>query len=201
MTVRTATPADTPALERLWREFELEVPPPPHVDHDPEQELGEIGAIVDAGLAFLAEDEGAAVGFALARRTGSRLGRLTDLYVIPDARRSGVAAALVHAVVEALAAQGIEHLDLEVTAANAGARAVYHRWGFGEDVVVLVAPVASLRERLAPGGTPSRSPRSTSRPTRSATSSGLSARSGRGSARTSRRSSVRATAGWPCTTR
>ena len=36
-------------------------------------------------------------------------------------------------------------------AANAGARAVYHRWGFAEDVVVLVAPVASLRERLAPG--------------------------------------------------
>ncbi len=151
MTVRIATPADTPALERLWREFELEVPTPPHVDQDPERERGEIVGIVDAGLAFLAEDEGAPVGFALARRTGSRLGRLTDLYVVPDARRSGVAAALVHAVVEALAAQGIEHLDLEVTAANAGARAVYHRWGFGEDVVVLVAPVASLRERLAPG--------------------------------------------------
>jgi ribosomal protein S18 acetylase RimI-like enzyme len=149
--VRIATPADTSALERLWREFELEVPPPGHVDHDPERELYEVGEIVDAGLAFLAEDEGAPVGFALARRTGSRLGRLTDLYVLPDARRGGVAAALVRAVVEALAAEGIEHLDLEVKAANAGARAVYHRWGFVEDVVVLVAPVASLRERLAPG--------------------------------------------------
>jgi hypothetical protein len=70
---------------------------------------------------------------------------------VPDARRGGVAAAMVHAVVETLAADGIEHLDLEVLASNAGARAVYHRWGFGEDVVVLVAPVAALRERLAPG--------------------------------------------------
>jgi hypothetical protein len=87
----------------------------------------------------------------LARRTGSRLARLTDLYVVPEARRGGVAAALVHAVVEAVAPQGSEHLDLEVTAANAGARAVFHRWGFGEDVVVLVAPVTALRERLAPG--------------------------------------------------
>jgi GNAT superfamily N-acetyltransferase len=149
--VRVATSEDIPALERLWRAFEHEVPPPAHVDHDPEQELGEIADIVAGGLAFLAEEDGAALGFALARRTGSRLGRLTDLYVVPDARRGGVAAALVHAAVEALAAQGIEHLDLEVKAANAGARAVYHRWGFAEDVVVLVAPVASLRERLAPG--------------------------------------------------
>jgi ribosomal protein S18 acetylase RimI-like enzyme len=151
MAIRVATPEDIPALERLWREFELEVPPPGHLDHDPDQELAEIADIVGTGLAFLAEEDGAELGFALARRTGSRLGRLTDLYVVPDARRGGVAASLVHAVVEALAAQGIEHLDLEVKAGNAGARAVYHRWGFAEDVVVLVAPVASLRERLAPG--------------------------------------------------
>jgi ribosomal protein S18 acetylase RimI-like enzyme len=151
VTIRIATAGDAPALERLWREFELEVPPPGHVDRDAARELAEIGEAADAGLAFLAEEDGAPLGFALARRTGDRLGRLTDLYVVPDARRGGVAAALVHAVVEALAAQGVEHLDLEVQAANAGARAVYHRWGFGEDVVVLVAPVESLRERLAPG--------------------------------------------------
>src|SRR4029078_6034258 len=136
----------------LWREFELEMPPQSHVAHDVEREVGEISEIVETGLAFLAEGDGVPVGFALARRTDSRLARLTDLYVVPDARRSGVAAALVHAVVDALAAQGVEHLELEVQASNAGARAVYHRWGFGEDVVVLVAPVASLRERLAPVG-------------------------------------------------
>jgi ribosomal protein S18 acetylase RimI-like enzyme len=114
VTVRVATPADLPVLERLWREFELEVPPAGHLDHDPHQELGEIAEIAAGGLAFLAEEDGAPLGFALARRAGSRLGRLTDLYVVPDARRGGVAAALVDAVVEALAAQGVEHLDLEV---------------------------------------------------------------------------------------
>jgi ribosomal protein S18 acetylase RimI-like enzyme len=151
MTVRAASPDDVPALERLWHAFEDEVPSPPHVDVDSTRELAELREGVDAGLVFVAEDDGVLVGYALARRTSSRLARLTDLFVVPDARRGGVAAAMVHAVVETLAADGIEHLDLEVLASNAGARAVYHRWGFGEDVVVLVAPVAALRERLAPG--------------------------------------------------
>ena len=150
MTIRTASPADVPLLETLWRSFVDELPPPAHVEFDEAGELAEVREAVDAGLAFVAEADGP-VGFALARRTGSRLGRLTDLYVVPDARRGGIAAALVHAAVEALASQDVEYLDLEVTAANAGARAVYHRWGFGEDVVVLGASLAHLRERLAPG--------------------------------------------------
>jgi ribosomal protein S18 acetylase RimI-like enzyme len=151
VTVRIATRADAHAVEELWRAFEREVPVPPHVDVDDEQELGEVRAIVDSGLAFLAEDDGDAVGLALARRTGSRTGRLTDLYVVPEARRGGVAAALVAAVVEALAPEGVEHLDLEVLASNADARTVYHRWGFAEHTVQLVAPIAALQERLAPG--------------------------------------------------
>jgi ribosomal protein S18 acetylase RimI-like enzyme len=151
VTVRAATSADIPVLEDLWRAFAGEVPAPAHVELDLARELAELRETVDSGLAFLAEDDGGSVGFALARRTGARLARLTDLYVVPDARRGGVAAALVHAVVEQLAGEGVEHLDLEVMAANAGARAVYHRWGFTDDVVTLVAPVAQLRERLAPG--------------------------------------------------
>jgi GNAT superfamily N-acetyltransferase len=151
VTVRAATSADVPVLDDLWRAFAGEVPAPEHVELDLARELAELRETVDAGLAFVAERDGEPVGFALARRTGARLARLTDLYVVPEARRGGVAAALVHAVVEELAAEGFAHLDLEVMAANAGARAVYHRWGFGEDVVTLVAPITKLRERLAPG--------------------------------------------------
>ena len=151
MTVRTATAADAEALEALWRAFEDEVPPPRHVDVDHEKELAEIRAIVDSGLAFLAEDGDGAVGFALARRTGPRNGRLTDLYVAPKARRGGVARALVAAVVQALAPQGVEHLELEVLSSNVDARTVYHRWGFTEHLLVLGAPTAGLTERLAPG--------------------------------------------------
>ena len=101
MNVRAATSADVPVLEALWRAFEGEVPPPAHVELDLARELAELREAVDDGLAFVAEVDGEAVGFALARRTGSRLARLTDLYVVPEARRGGVAAALVHAVVEA----------------------------------------------------------------------------------------------------
>jgi ribosomal protein S18 acetylase RimI-like enzyme len=151
VTVRVATPADTAALEELWRAFEREVPPPRHHDVDHEKELDEVREIVDSGLAFLAENGDATIGFALARRTGTRSGRLTDLYVVPEARRGGVASALVGAVVEALAPEGVEHLELEVLSSNTGARTVYHRWGFTEDQVVLVAPTATLQERLTPG--------------------------------------------------
>ena len=152
MKVRTATPADAAVVEELWRVFAREVPPPPHVDVDVDHELTQIREIVESGLAFLAEDERRGpVGLALARRTGSRTGRLADLYVVPEARREGVAAALVRAVAEALAADGVDHLDLEVGAGNAGARAVYHRWGFVEHLLVLVAPIDAVRERLAPG--------------------------------------------------
>lgn len=150
MTVRRAGLADLPALEALWRAFAAESPIPAHVDVDVDEELREIREIVESGLAFVAERPDAPVGLALARKTGPRLARLTDLYVAPDARGDGVAAALVHAAVTALG-DGIETLDVEVSSSNAGARSVYQHWGFREDMVVMVAPVEQLRERLAPG--------------------------------------------------
>ncbi len=151
MNVRPATAADLPLLQEQWRAFAREVPPPAHVAHDEARELEEIQEIVESGLAFVAEEDDGPVGFALGRLTAPRLGRLTDLYVVPEARRGGVAAALVRSVVDALAAQGVDRLDLEVDASNAGARAVYQHWGFAEDRVVLGAPLVELGQRLAPG--------------------------------------------------
>jgi len=151
VTVRVAVDADAASLEALWRAFEAEIPPAAHLDQDADEELAEIREITATGLAFLAEKDQRAVGFALARRMSGRVGRLTDLYVVPEARRGGVAAALVAAVVEALRDHGVEHLDLEVDASNASARTVYHHWGFTDDRVVLVAPIETLTERLAPG--------------------------------------------------
>ncbi|HWG57009.1 MAG TPA: GNAT family N-acetyltransferase [Gaiellaceae bacterium] len=149
MNVRRATEADLAAIEALWRAFEAEVPPPAHQDVDLAEELREIAAIVRGELAFVAERDGGVVGFALARRRGARVGHLTDLYVTPDARRAGTAAALVGAVAEALVADGAEQLTLEVQAGNGVARGVYARWGFRESLLELVAPLDALRERLA----------------------------------------------------
>ncbi len=145
MIVRVGVPDDLPVLEELWRAFEAEVPPPPHVDVDAGEEIAEIRATVDSSRCWVAELDGAIVGMALARRTSRRLGRLTDLYVRPAARGRGVATALVREVARGFAADGVEALDLEVMASNLKARAVYERWGFREDAVTLVASGADAR--------------------------------------------------------
>ena len=148
MTVRSATLDDLAVLEELWRAFEAEVPPPAHEEVDVATELAEIRAIVESGLGWLAERDGAAVGMVLARRRGPRVGRITDLYVRPAARRAGVAEALTRAVAARFAADGVDTIDLEVMASNTAARAAYARWGFRDEVLVLAAPVAALAERL-----------------------------------------------------
>jgi len=149
MRIRAATESDLPTLERLWRAFEAEVPEQAWLDVDEAEELREIGEIVAGEIALLAEDDGgAAVGFALARKAGSRLGRITDLYVAPEARRGGVAAALVQEAVARLRALGLEYVRLEVLASNKDARTVYTHWGFRDDELVLVASLDALAQRL-----------------------------------------------------
>lgn len=151
MRIRPATAADLPVLEELWRAFVVEVPEAPWRDDDLDEELREIAEIVAGETALVAEEEdGPPLGFALARRAGSRLGRLTDLYVVPAARDRGVASALMLEAVARLRALGLEYVELEVLASNTAARVVYERWGFHEDELRLVAPLEALDQRLAP---------------------------------------------------
>ncbi len=149
MTIRPATREDLPALAELWRAFAAEIPPPDYAAFDPERELREIEEIVRGAIALVAEEAGDPVGFALARKKGPRLGFLSDLYVRPEARRLGVARALVREVVERLQADGVEMLELEVKESNRGASAIYQRWGLRETLLTLAAPVAELAGRLA----------------------------------------------------
>lgn len=149
MTTRRAGPDDFDAIAELWREFDHEVPPPIHEGPaDVEKELAEVAEILAGEVAFVAEDDGRPVGFALARRRTPTLATLTDLYVRQDARRSGVATELMRDVLAAVAEQGAERLDLEVLASNAVARSLYARWGFRDDVVVMTQTVADLETRL-----------------------------------------------------
>jgi ribosomal protein S18 acetylase RimI-like enzyme len=150
MTIRDATADDLPALQPLWRAFEAEVPEPSWVDVDVAEELREVADIVAGEVAVVAEDDGGAiVGFALARRVNARLGRITDVYVVPGARGSGIATLLVRRVVDRLRAFGLETVRLEVVADNAHARAIYERWGFREEELTLVAPLDTLAQRIA----------------------------------------------------
>ena len=149
MTVRRAVPEDFDAIAALWREFDHQLPAPTHEGPaDVEKELGEVREIVDSEIAFVAEDDAAPVGFALARRRSNGFGTLTDLYVGRNARRSGVATELIREVLGAFRSLGIERFDLEVPASNHVARSLYARWGLKDDVVVMTGSVAELEERL-----------------------------------------------------
>ena len=148
MNVRVATTGDREAMHRLYREFFTEDSPAPYEGLSLDDELEEVDEIVESGLAYLAERGGEAVGFALARRRRGTEGRLTDLYVQPDARRAGVARALVRVVSAALRDSGATHLTLWVDTDNAPARAVYRRWGFTEKTLKLVSELDSLDARL-----------------------------------------------------
>jgi ribosomal protein S18 acetylase RimI-like enzyme len=150
MTVRRAAAEDFDAIAQLWREFDHEVPPPTHEGPaDEEKELGEIREIIASEIALVAEgDDGAPVGFALARRRASGYGTLTDLYVSRDARRSGIATELMREVLGAFREAGIEDFDLDVQASNHVARSLYARWGLKDVVVVMTGSVSALEERL-----------------------------------------------------
>ncbi|HLF67948.1 MAG TPA: GNAT family N-acetyltransferase [Gaiellaceae bacterium] len=157
MSVRRAGSEDFEAVAGLWREFEREIPPPVHEDpaEHGEAEIHEIEEILATEIAFVAEgDGGAPVGFALLRRRPPSL-TLTDLYVKPDARGSGLAKDLMRRVVQAARDEGAEYVDLEVMASNALARSLYARWGFRDEVIVMVAEVAALEARLGPQETAS----------------------------------------------
>jgi ribosomal-protein-alanine N-acetyltransferase len=151
--VRRATAEDRGTLHELYREFDTECTLPPYQDVSLEDELAEVDEAVESEIALLAEDEGGRpLGFALARRKRGTEGVLTDLYVRPEARRAGVASALVRAAVGALRERGVTHVTLWVDESNATARAVYRRWGFRERVLSLVAEIEPLEARLRASG-------------------------------------------------
>ena len=150
MDVRRAAAEDFDAIADLWRQFDHEIPPPTHEGPaDQEAELAEVREIIASEVAFLAEDDdGTAVGFALARRRAPGFGTLTDLYVANEARRSGIGTELMRQVLSAFRELEIEHFDLEVVASNHVARSLYARWGFKDDVIVMTGSVSGLEERL-----------------------------------------------------
>lgn len=149
MNVRRATQADREALQQLYRDFFAELPPPGYYGVELVAELAEVDQILKGEIAFVAEDDGNLVGFALGRRKEGTRGLLSDLYVRPEARRRGLATELTRAVLEALRETGATHATLSVDVDNAAARAAYERWGFREQTLTAVAELDELDRRLA----------------------------------------------------
>jgi ribosomal protein S18 acetylase RimI-like enzyme len=139
MEVRRAQDRDRDVLQELWREFAGE--PPPWAEGAEEETFAELDRALAAGTAVIAEEGGEPVGFASALPRGDRVAELMELYVRPDARRSGVATELVRAALDAV---GGEYVRVAVGVDNQEAQAFYRRLGFQPEQLVLRLDTATL---------------------------------------------------------
>jgi ribosomal protein S18 acetylase RimI-like enzyme len=153
--IRAATLEDRELMVQLVHELERSIPTSVGAAPEVEDEWPVIQEVIRGGTAAIAEDDGEVLGYVLARMADQRpdVVHVTDLYVREDARRRGVAKALLDVVVEAAQAQGRTHLTLEVVSDNHEALAVYRRLGFAEIEKKLAVSLDSLAGRVsgAPG--------------------------------------------------
>ncbi|HYF23251.1 MAG TPA: ribosomal protein S18-alanine N-acetyltransferase [Caulobacteraceae bacterium] len=120
MTLRPAAPEDAPALAAVHAE-----------GFDQPWSAGDIAALLEGpgGFGLLVEQDGAAVGFVLARAIAGEAEILT-VAVAPERRGRGIGAALMEAAVRTATAQGATAMFLEVAVDNTAALALYERAGF-----------------------------------------------------------------------
>jgi GNAT superfamily N-acetyltransferase len=117
--IRRATADDAAEVSRVFVAARDEMTYLPRIDEEHRPVLG--GWFIERGPIFLAEENGAVVGF-----SGVHGGELTHLYVDPPAQSLGVGSALLaHAK-----AESPEGLSLWVFQKNNGARRFYERHGF-----------------------------------------------------------------------
>lgn len=158
MTIRPATRADRARLRQLRDEFQRELAKPPFLQEPWEAIAEDVDDTIRDGVALLAEENGEAVGYALASivpETPIR-GHLYDLFVRESSRKRGIGRSLVAGVAERLRKRGVSHLSLDVGIGNDGARRMYERLGFFAYEVLMAAPLDDLERRLeAPERAPS----------------------------------------------
>ena len=126
--IRVAAAADAPALFELNALF----------DNDTTLELLQRSLTEnEREVVCIAELDGVAMGFctALIMRSMCYAEPRADieaLYVKLEARRRGVAAALLRHTEEIFAAQGVRHFHVNTSSANVAALALYKRLGYAE---------------------------------------------------------------------
>jgi ribosomal protein S18 acetylase RimI-like enzyme len=138
MQIRRATEADADAMRRLWDDFSAEAhyTPYPSAAFEP--------ALLTDHVALVAEDAGEPVGTVYANVSSPHFGFVFGLYTRPDARRRGIARALMREIAVVLRDEGREHVVLSVDTPNDGARAFYERLGFIDAARTLRADVDAL---------------------------------------------------------
>jgi ribosomal protein S18 acetylase RimI-like enzyme len=153
MSIRDATEKDVDLLMSLVERLESELPALPYPEDPAEVERAKVERMVAEGVALLADEDGNAIGYLLARygEHGPATVFVTDLWVDTPARRRGVARELMRRASAAAAERGSTHILLDVDSRNTDAIAFYTHLGFEEGTKILRAPVdLLLREHEAP---------------------------------------------------
>ena len=138
MEIRRATEGDLSVMRRLWDEFTAEATFTPYPGSAFEPSL------VTKHIALVAEEGDRVVGTVYANTTSPDFGYVFGLYTRPEARRRGVAQALMRAIASALRGQGRRYVVLSVDTPNEKARALYDRLGFEDAARMLRVEVDAL---------------------------------------------------------
>jgi ribosomal protein S18 acetylase RimI-like enzyme len=138
MVIRRATEADLAVMQRLWNDFTAEATftPYPGSAFDP--------SLVTKHIALVAEEDDGVLGTVYANTASKDFGYVFGLYTRPDARRRGVARAMMRAIASVLHEEGRRYVVLSVDTPNEKARALYERLGFEDAARMLRAEVDAL---------------------------------------------------------
>jgi len=152
--IRNAELADLDLLMSLVERLESELPESPYPEDPAELERTKVERMVNDGVALLAEEDGKAVGYALARYGdhGPTTVYVSDLWVDPTVRGGGIGRELLRRVSEAAIAHGSTHVVLDVDSKNRDALAFYQHLGFEESAKILRAELETLRQERRPPG-------------------------------------------------
>jgi ribosomal protein S18 acetylase RimI-like enzyme len=138
MEIRRAGEADTDVLRRMWDAFndEATYTPYPGYAFDP--------SLPTTYAALLAERDATAVGAAYVNLSNPHFGFVFGVYVVPEARRRGVARGLMREAAAVARDAGKSWVVLGVDTANDAARRLYAELGFEDAALTLRAPVDRL---------------------------------------------------------
>ena len=138
MRIRSATAGDVEALRELWEAFTAEASYTPYPAHPFTP-----GLLTD-NTVLVADEDGAITGTLYLSTANAGFGFVFGVYVVPEARRRGIAEALVRGAARILREDGRPYLVLGVDTPNEAAHALYAKLGFVEQARTLRADVDRL---------------------------------------------------------
>ncbi len=152
MNIRSAHPEDVDLLMSLVERLESELPDLPYAEDPAELERAKVERMVTDGVALIAEEDGNAVGYALARYGdhGPTTVYVSDLWVDSTVRGQGIGRELLRRVAAAASERGSTHVLLDVDSKNREAIAFYDHLGFEEGATIFRAEVAALAQEREP---------------------------------------------------